>query len=254
MKLLAIDTGTEMLSIAVSVTHAGTTRTWTHCGAAGATASTTLIPAVMELLGQAGVGLAELQAICFGAGPGSFTGLRTACAVAQGLGFGARVPLLPVDSLMAVAEEARQMAAPAQSLWWVTCVLDARMDEVYVGTYRYDTTGWHIHAAPELLAPEAVCRPHDLPSEEPDQWALAGNAFTVYGERVARHDPAAAAVPRVAALPTATAMLRLAPSLLARGAAVAAAQALPIYVRDKVAKTTVERAQEKMAALKDATS
>ena len=91
----------------------------------------------MQLLLQAEVRLTDLDAIAFGAGPGSFTGLRTACAVAQGLAFGAGLPVLPVDSLLAVAEQARFVHAPTQSTCCVTAVLDARMDEVYAATYCY---------------------------------------------------------------------------------------------------------------------
>src|SRR4051794_16897671 len=102
-KILAFDTSTETLSIALTDGR----QTWQHTGAGGAKASAALIPAVLALLAEAGLRLAELDAIAFGAGPGSFTGLRTACSVAQGLAFGADVPVLPVDTLLAVAEEAR---------------------------------------------------------------------------------------------------------------------------------------------------
>ncbi|RZL04754.1 MAG: tRNA (adenosine(37)-N6)-threonylcarbamoyltransferase complex dimerization subunit type 1 TsaB, partial [Rubrivivax sp.] len=101
--LLAFDTSTSELSVAVTARG----QVWEHTGPGGAQASSTLIPTVQALLRDAGVTLAELDAIAFGRGPGSFTGLRTACAVAQGLGFGADVPLLPVDTLLAVAEDAR---------------------------------------------------------------------------------------------------------------------------------------------------
>ena len=103
-KFLAFDTSTDRLSIAVT----DGARVWQHSGAGGAQASSTLIPAILALLAEAGLQLGELDAIAFGRGPGSFTGLRTACAVAQGLAFGARqgagMPVLPIDTLMAVAE------------------------------------------------------------------------------------------------------------------------------------------------------
>jgi tRNA threonylcarbamoyl adenosine modification protein YeaZ len=142
MKLLAFDTSTDHLSIAVSWLLDGRVQVRTHEGPGGAMASSTLIPAALALLAQAGLTLRELDAIVFGAGPGSFTGLRTACAVAQGLGYGAGVPLLPVDTLLAVAEEARHALAPAGGAFQVVAVLDARMDEVYAARYVWDGALW----------------------------------------------------------------------------------------------------------------
>jgi tRNA threonylcarbamoyladenosine biosynthesis protein TsaB len=224
-RLLAFDTSTEALSVAVRHGDA----LFEHSGAGGAQSSTTLIPLIQQLLARAGLALAELDAIAFGRGPGSFTGLRTACSVAQGLGFGAGVPLLPIDTLHAVAEEARHRFGATR----VVAVLDARMDQVYAA--RYDLDDAAVPASePELLAPEDVAVPAG--------WALAGNAFGAYGDRL----PAAAA--RHEVLPTAAAMLRLAPGLLAAGRSVAPAEALPLYVRDKVAQTTEERAAIKAAA------
>jgi tRNA threonylcarbamoyladenosine biosynthesis protein TsaB len=233
MKLLAFDTSTESMSIAVS----DGARTWTHTGVGGAQASATLIPAIHTLMAQAGLGFAQLDAIVFGSGPGSFTGLRTACSVAQGLAFGASaqasVPVLPADTLMAVAEEARH----AHGAERVLALLDARMDEVYAAAYTFEAGQWMRQDDFRLLRPEAVLLP--------EGWTLAGNALAAYGTRL----PAAAAgAPHLHALPTAAALLRIAPALLAAGLAVPADQALPRYIRDKVAKTTEERAAEKAAA------
>ena len=224
MNLLAFDTSTDVLSIAVQ--HGDLVRE--HSGAGGAQASTTLIPAIRALLAQAGLTFAQLDAIVFGRGPGSFTGLRTACSVAQGLAFGARgglgVPVLPVDTLLAVAEQARAQHGCTR----VLAVLDARMGEVYAAPFEWlADTGWRMPQDFGLCAPETV-RP------EPG-YTVAGNAQAAYGERLA---PTAA---HVHALPTAAALLRLAPALLASGAAVAADAALPRYIRDKVAQTTAER-------------
>lgn len=281
MKLLAFDTSTEALSVAVARGGA----LWQHNGAGGAQASATLIPTVLALLAQAGLTLADLDAIVFGRGPGAFTGLRTACAVAQGLAYGARgglgVPVLPVDTLLAVAEQARGLRAQAHAFdatgaaatgaaatddplarsapCDVVALLDARMDQVYAAHYRYHPSHPSIAAgtggaagegagrdaslaAPrwtrlgdiQLLAPEAVLRPEGA-------W-LVGNAFAAYGPRLPQG-------PRIDALPTAAALLRLAPALLAAGGAVPAEQALPLYVRDNVAKTTAERAAERAAIL-----
>ncbi len=239
MKLLAFDTSTEHLSIAVCREAEGGTQVWTHDGVGGAMASAALIPAVLALLAQAGLRLGELDAIAFGAGPGSFTGLRTACAVAQGLGYGAGVPLLPVDTLLAVAEDARHARAPQGEALQVVAVLDARMDEVYAARYAWNGTRWSPGGDWSVGKPEA------LAGEGPADgavWVVAGNAFEAYGDRLLP------GWPRLVARPSAGALLRLAPALLAAGQAVPAAQALPRYIRDKVAKTTEERAREKAAA------
>ncbi|HSI54357.1 MAG TPA: tRNA (adenosine(37)-N6)-threonylcarbamoyltransferase complex dimerization subunit type 1 TsaB [Ramlibacter sp.] len=230
MNLLAFDTSTDTLSIAVQRGGAGAHAPIAHQGAGGALASAALIPAIHGLLAQACLRLAQLDAIVFGRGPGSFTGLRTACSVAQGLAFGSGVPVLPVETLMAVAEEAREREGTTQ----VVALLDARMDEVYSAAYLHDGGRWLRQGDFRLGRPESVL--------VPPGWSLAGNAFAAYPARL----PAAAA--QVEVLPTAQALLRLAPALLAAGQAVNAAGALPLYIRDKVAQTTEERAAAKAAS------
>ncbi|MBC5763578.1 tRNA (adenosine(37)-N6)-threonylcarbamoyltransferase complex dimerization subunit type 1 TsaB [Ramlibacter albus] len=227
MNLLAFDTSTEHLSVAVARADG---RTWRHEGAGGAQSSATLIPTVQALLAEAGLALAQLDAIVFGRGPGSFTGLRTACSIAQGLAFGAGVPVLPVDTLLAVAEDARMQQGSTQ----VVAVLDARMDEVYAAAYEYAAGAWTCVQAPALMKPEAL--------QAPDGWVVAGNARHAYAGRL----PASGS--QVDALPTAAALLSLAPPLLAAGHATSADGALPLYIRDKVAQTTQERAAAKAAA------
>lgn len=240
MNLLAIDSGTEHLSIAVCHGEA----VWQYAGAGGARASTDLIAGVLDLLGQAGVGMGALDAMAFGAGPGSFTGLRTACSVVQGLAFGAGVPVLPMDSLLAVAEEARHTATPDADALQVLALLDARMDEVYAAHYAYAAGQWRVLQASTLLRPEALALPDTARASGP--LLLAGNVFSVYADRIPADFLQGGTVVR--ALPTAAAMLRLAPAALAAGQAVDAAHAMPSYVRDKVAKTTAERMAEKAAA------
>ena len=234
--LLAFDTSTEQLSVAVQRGRDG--QRFAHTGAGGAQASTTLIPTVQALLAQAGLALGELQAIVFGRGPGSFTGLRTACSVAQGLAWGAGLPVLPVDTLLAVAEAARQSLGTAPAALRVLALLDARMGEVYAAGYAWaPATGWQTLAEAAVLPPESVAVP-------PPSTLLAGNAAAVYADRL----PAAVlALPRADVLPTADALLSLAPALLAAGRAVPAEQALPLYIRDKVAQTTAERAAAGLA-------
>ena len=232
MKLLAFDTSTEQLSVAV---RNGAVLV-EHTGAGGPQSSATLIPVAMDLLDQAGLSTGELDAIVFGRGPGSFTGLRTACSVAQGLAFGAAppagVPVLAVDTLMILAEMARLQNGATQ----VLAMLDARMDEVYSAAYAWDGD-----SVPSWTPVQGVrvSKPEDLVLPESSGWTLAGNANAAYGERF----PAALkALPFLEMLPVATALLSLAPALLSAGHAVPADQALPLYIRDKVAQTTAERA------------
>src|SRR5437762_12159574 len=127
--LLAFDTATQRMSVALAARGS----VWVHESDGGAQASAALIPAILALLTQAGVALRDLDAIAFGRGPGAFTGLRTACSVAQGLAYGAGKPVLPIDTLLAVAEDARAGRA-AVRVW---AVMDARMDEIYAAQYAF---------------------------------------------------------------------------------------------------------------------
>jgi tRNA threonylcarbamoyladenosine biosynthesis protein TsaB len=233
---LAFDTSTDVLSVGLSA-HG---RTDLRTLAGGAQSSATLIPTVMDMLAQADIGLPRLQAIVFGRGPGSFTGLRTACAVAQGLAFGAGIPVLPVNTLLAVAEEARVLAEVGDGPVTVLALLDARMDEVYSAACDWDGQRWTARSPLQVTPPQAVVRP-DAP-----RVLLAGNAFEAYGDRLPSGE-------RVHALPTAAALLRLAPVLFAAGQAVPAEQAMPLYIRDKVAQTTAERMAERVATRDAAT-
>ena len=242
-QFLAFDTSTDVLSVAVSRGE----QIWVHEGDGGAQASAKLIPVAMDLLAQAGLALSELTAIVFGRGPGSFTGLRTACAVAQGLAYGAHVPVLPVDTLLAVAEQARfdlQGLAQDKPLH-VLALLDARMDEVYSAAYAWQgaVLGWHVLQDLRVSKPQDI-EVNTVDAQQAAPWLCAGNAFAHYGERLQRLP---ALMPRVQAMPTAQALLRLAPALWQAGLAVPAEQAMPLYVRDKVAHTTAERTAIKAA-------
>ena len=247
MQLLAFDTSSERMSIAVSRAADGQPRVWEHSGPGGAQASAALLPTILDLMAQAGLVFADLDAICFGCGPGAFTGLRTACSVAQGLGFGAQggpagreIPVLPVDTLLLLAEEARHLTG-ASADTRVLAMLDARMNEIYSAPYQHDGLRWRrlqevrLCSAGELTLPEAW-KDTDL--------LLAGNVFTTFASQWVLP----AGLQQLEVLPTASAMLRLAPALLADGLAVAPERAMPVYIRDKVAHTTSERAAIKAAA------
>lgn len=220
--LLVLDTATETLHLGL----AAGSREWACALPGGAQASAALLPALFGLLDEAGLALRDLGAIGFGRGPGAFTGVRTACAVTQGLALGAGLPVLALDTLMAVAEDARRRGA-ADGLW---VAVDARMGEAYGAHYRHGTGGWAVLAAPALYDPRELARAA--------QGEVAGSSLAAHAEawsgRAARGWADAA--------PTAAALLALARAAWARGERLDAAAALPLYVRDKVALTTAERA------------
>jgi tRNA threonylcarbamoyladenosine biosynthesis protein TsaB len=230
-RLLAIDTATEAMSIALSLPHAS----FVFDGEGGARASEHLIPEVMALLQRGGCTLAELDAIGFGRGPGAFTGLRTACSVAQGLALGAGKPVLPIDSLLLVAEDARGDDGADPFDVWVA--MDARMDEIYAAHFRWSAGRWHTLAAPALLGVDALQH-----LWEADRLGcVAGSALVAFAGRL--DCGAARQVPQ--ARGRAAALARLAQMQWDAGGAVDAALALPVYVRDKVALTSAERAAQR---------
>lgn len=228
--LLAIDSATELLCLAA-------------CGPAGerclvqpggAEASARLIAGARELLEAVGARWDTLDAIAFGQGPGAFTGLRTACAVAQGLALGTSRPVIALDSLLLVAEAAWP-AADAVSDGSVAVVVDARMGEVYAARYARTADGWSTVEPPRLASPAAVAEAWQ--ADPPRAWAGSGLAL------MAPAVPAAAAGTALSDEARAGALLRLARAAWRRGETVLPDAAWPVYVRDKVAQTTAERAR-----------
>lgn len=228
MNFLAFDTATEQMSVAL--THGEEVLSSERAG--GALASATLIPTIMEVLARAGMRLGDLDAIAFGRGPGAFTGLRTACAVAQGLAFGAAKPVLPIDTLLALAESARSAASETVG-FTVWALLDARMNEIYAARYRLGASGWQVLDAPMLTTAATL---NALWQNAPPE-ALAGRALTAFAGQLETGNARLFSD----AAPGAVAMLSLARSIWQAGGGVDAALALPLYLRDKVAQTTLER-------------
>lgn len=225
MWILALDSSTEWCSVAV-----GDGRDW-HVREehAGQLHSERLLPMVRAALADAGIALGELAGIAFGAGPGSFTGIRIGCGVAQGLAFGAGLPLVAVPTLAALAHEARRAHGWTRV---VTCV-DARMREVYAAMYEAQGDDWRVLMAPVVTAPSGLVLPG-----APDGVCGAGNAFAVYpalSGALALRDADASL------RPGARAIGELALARFVAGEGVAAADALPLYVRHRVALTTAER-------------
>jgi tRNA threonylcarbamoyladenosine biosynthesis protein TsaB len=228
-RLLALDTSTERLCVGLQTPDGA----WLREEAGGPQASARLVPLVLELLAEANLALGTLDAIAFAQGPGAFTGLRTACAAAQGLAFGAGKPVLALDSLAIVAEAARVAVVADEREFELWVAMDARMDEVYAGHYRWVPDGWQTLRAAAL---------YDLPTldalwaAQPPQ-CVAGSAPPAFGERL----PLGGATVVPEPLPRSAALLALAEQAWHEGRVVPAEQALPLYLRDKVALTTAER-------------
>jgi tRNA threonylcarbamoyladenosine biosynthesis protein TsaB len=222
--LLALDSATDTMALALVTP--GQTKVFEAAG--GAQASARMLPEIKALLAASGVQMDDLDAIAFGQGPGAFTGLRTACAVAQGLAFGLSKPVLAIDSLMLVAEDARAQGA-GDDVW---VAMDARIGEIYAARYRRADAGWQVVAAPALYRPEVLAAHWGTPA------AVAGTALTEYAA-------ALGSLPRAwpQARSRAAALGALALAAWQRGEGQDAAEALPVYVRDKVALTTAEREQ-----------
>ena len=235
--LLTFDTSTEYMAVAVQ----GPAGERSALEPGGSLASAALLPCIHRLMKEAELALPELTAIAFGQGPGAFTGLRTSCAVAQGLGFGLGCPVVPVDSLLIVAEDARARAAPETTEFEVQVLMDARMDETYAGRYRWAAGRWQTLAAPALYTLPALV---DVLAAAAPGVCFAGSALMAFGDRLGL-PPGARSVPHE--LDRAAALMRLARALHDEGAGVEAADALPLYLRDRVALTTQEREDAKAA-------
>ncbi|MFN3887529.1 MAG: tRNA (adenosine(37)-N6)-threonylcarbamoyltransferase complex dimerization subunit type 1 TsaB [Aquabacterium sp.] len=240
--LLALDTATDQIHAALVTPEA--TRVRRLPG--GAQASTALLPALQGLLAEAGHPWSAVQAIAFGAGPGAFTGLRTACSVTQGLALGLGCPVLVLDTLKAVAEDARLRAPaafPEGAGLWV--LQDARMGELYVAALTWVSGEWQTTVAPSLWpVQEPARRWADAGAEADVPLRLAGNALAACGDALAPvlNRVAGVLLADADACPSGAALASLAARAWTRGEAVDVAWALPTYVRDKVALTTAERA------------
>lgn len=218
MKILAFDTATEACSVAVWNDGALVERF-----ELGQRHAERILPLVDETLAEAGVVLNQLDAIAFGRGPGSFTGLRIGAGVAQGLAFGMDLPVVPVSSLAALALGAQ---APK-----VLSAIDARMQQVYWAVYARNATG-----RLELLGEEIVIAPADVPLPRETGWTGAGSGWDQYGSVLQARLGERLAAWRAGAYPHARFIAELGAADFQDGKAVSAEAALPVYIRDNVAK------------------
>jgi tRNA threonylcarbamoyladenosine biosynthesis protein TsaB len=228
MKLLALETSTEYCSVALWQDGTVSER----FELVGQKHSELLMAMVDGVLQDAGVKLRECDGIAFGMGPGSFTGVRIACGVAQGLALGANLNVVGVCTLQALAEASGKNK--------VIAAIDARMTEIYLAAYDKKAGEWL-----EVIAP-CLCKCENAPLVTDDDWFGVGSGFKVsssagsgqalqmrYGKQLAGID--------TQAVPQASAVARLAAIEFANGNGLDAALALPLYLRDKVALKTNER-------------
>jgi tRNA threonylcarbamoyladenosine biosynthesis protein TsaB len=222
-KILALDTATEACSVALSIDG----EVVEDYRVAPREHARLLLGVVEDLLRSAGMGLAQMDAIGFGRGPGSFTGVRIAVSVAQGLAFGAGLPVLPVSDLAAMAEQAVTLLGHRR----VLAAIDARMGEVYWGAYEADRERGVV-----LLGEERVMAPAEVPLPAGGGWYGVGSAWGSHADELAERLGSSLAGSDAGFLPRASAVARLAAIAFKRGEALPAEQAMPVYLRDQVAK------------------
>jgi tRNA threonylcarbamoyladenosine biosynthesis protein TsaB len=201
----------------------------THDQLAGQAASQLILPQIQILLEKASLKLADIDGIAFGAGPGSFTGVRVACGVAQGLGFGANIPVVGVNVLNALAE--------ASAADRVIVATDARMKEVYHAVYERENGTWIERWTAGVYKPDAV------PAVDGQGWTGIGTAWSVYDTLLSQQYEGQLVNKMPDVTPAAAAILHLAIPEFESGLAKPASEARPIYIRNRVALTSKEREQ-----------
>ena len=238
LRMLAIDTSTEACSAALLWSDGEVRQRFvvTERGHADL-----ILPMIDELLAEAGCKLKDLDGLAFGRGPGGFTGLRIAAGVIQGLAYGAGLRVAPVSSLAAVAFLATSPpscpsrpsvpSAPSAPSSGVLVCNDARMNEVYWGCYRFDPDD---PCVPLVLVAEAV-GPEERVQPTPAVTHFAGNGIPRYPVLQSRLESAGLSY-REGLYPRADAIARLGARMLQQGDGVEAAEALPVYIRDDVAR------------------
>ena len=229
MKLLAFETSTEACSVALWLD--GDVRE--RFELAPRRHAELSLPWADELLAQAGIKRRELDAVALGRGPGAFTGVRLGVALAQGMALALDRPVVPVSSLAALALEAAEDDAA------ILAVIDARMGEIYAACYRRDAAGGLV-----ALDEERVCAPDALALPQADAWNVVGSGWATYADVLRGHLTGVLKHADGACYPQARHVAELAVREYQAGRAVAPEQALPVYLRDKVALTLAEQGRK----------
>ena len=223
MRILALETSTEYCSVALWLDGVVVE----HCELVGQKHSELLMAMLDGVLQDSGFRIQDMDGIAFGMGPGSFTGVRIACGAAQGLAFGANLPVAGVCTLQALAEASGKLR--------VIAALDARMGEIYHAAYEKREGAWVALSEPRL------CKPEEAPPLPGNGWFGAGSGFAVHGAVLAERYAGQLQGADDAAVPQAAAIAALGAAQFAQGVGMDAAEALPLYLRDKVALKTCER-------------
>lgn len=229
MKLLALDTATEACSAALSIDGEIISR----FVLAPREHAHTIIPMMDELMAEAGLSLSRLDAIAFGRGPGSFTGVRVAASLTQGVAYGSGLPVVPVSTLATLAQAAIEEEGSSH----VLSAIDARMQEVYWGEYRKDEQGYAT-----LTGNEQVIPPDQVPMSEGNGFVGIGSGWQSYADELNNRLGSLVSKTMPEALPQARYVAKLATLYFKQGLTVKASEALPVYLRDNVAKKPGKKA------------
>ena len=233
MKILAIDTSTEACSAALLIDG----EVSSQYQLAPRKHSQLILKIIDELLSDADVPVSSLDAIAFGRGPGSFMGLRIAAGVVQGIAFAHDIPVIPISTLKAMAQRAYEKT----NIENVLVAIDARMDEVYWGAYTLVNEQWKVDGEEQVISPDIIDLPSML-SAKNKIWVAAGTGWDRYSERLLSTDKDAFDMPfkpaeiLIDCFPSAEAIAKLAVHELKTGNTITAAHAIPVYLRNDVAK------------------
>jgi len=229
MKILAIDTATEACSAALLIDNEAGQKIHSRYQLAPREHSRLILQMVDDLLAEAGLSVSSIDAIAFGQGPGSFMGLRIAAGVVQGIAFAHDIPVVPISTLKAIAQRAHEETGSEH----VLATIDARMDQVYWAAYSLHDQHWQLHGEELVISPEKVTLP-TMP--EDITWLAAGNGWKNYEERLlaAVNEQPFKILPEC--FPNAEGIAKLAAVEFKAGNTIPAAEAIPVYLRNDVAK------------------
>lgn len=226
-KILAFDTATDALTVAILKVENDQQTIENYFQLAPQRHSELILPIISNLLAQTSLSLKNLDAIAFGCGPGSFMGVRIATGIAQGLAFGANLPVIAISTLRTLAQVTYDTyQTPKVIAGW-----DARMQEIYWGKYQVNSEGLM-----ELVDEEQLSPPHALLIPPDNEWCAAGNAWRVYQDQLPPSFSQQIAQKRTDLYPEAKALAKLALDKLKRGEILTPTQAQPVYLRDKVVR------------------